>query len=137
MLKEHCLLAQAQLARAVRRRRHLLTETMRDAAHLCFCAIRECKGTRVGFLKVPERASCRARVCILHFSGAHLQGRWDFYTTWTMCVLLFPFGFLERLCDSVRPYGDVNVRPRVDWLSTAGSDVWLTARCVSVDRALP
>ena len=75
VLKEHCLLAQAQLARAVRRRRHLLTETMRDAAHLCFCAIRECKGTRV---KVPERASCRARVCILHFSSAHLQGRWDF-----------------------------------------------------------
>ena len=70
VLKEHCLLAQAQLARAVRRRRHLLTETMRDAAHLCFCAIRVCKGTRV---KVPERASCRARVCILHFSSAHLQ----------------------------------------------------------------
>ena len=77
VLKEHCLLAQAQLARAVRRRRHLLTETMRDAAHLCFCAIRECKGTRV---KVPERASCRARVCILHFSSAHLQGRWDYVT---------------------------------------------------------
>ena len=33
-LKAHSLLAQAQLARAVRRRRHLLTETTRDAAHI-------------------------------------------------------------------------------------------------------
>ena len=49
----------------------------------------------------------------------------------------FHLAFLERLCDSVRPYGDVNVRPRVDWLSTADSDVWLTVRCASVDRASP
>ena len=45
-LKAHCLLAQAQLARAVRRRRHLLTETMRDAAHLGASALR-------GIAKVP------------------------------------------------------------------------------------
>ena len=78
MLKEHCLLAQAQLARAVRRRRHLLTETMRDAAHLSFRATRDCKGTLSFRVKVPERALCRARVCILHFSIAHLQGQGDF-----------------------------------------------------------
>ena len=49
----------------------------RDDARRCASVLlryQECKGTRV---KVPERASCRARVCILHFSSAHLQGRWD------------------------------------------------------------
>ena len=50
-LKAHCLLAQAQLARAVRRRRHLLTETMRDAAHQWRCS---CQDQRYqGIAKVP------------------------------------------------------------------------------------
>ena len=113
VLKEHCLLAQAQLARAVRRRRHLLTETMRDAAHLCFCAIRECKGTRV---KVPERASCRARVCILHFSSAHLQGQGDFKIyrgrgIWTKRILFYSIlhsvtyaGYHPRECHPQNPH---------------------------------
>ena len=51
----------------------------RDDARRCASVLlryQECKGTRV---KVPERASCRARVCILHFSSAHLQGRWDMF----------------------------------------------------------
>jgi hypothetical protein len=53
----------------------------RDDARRCASVLLRYQGMQrlpcKSALKVPERASCRARVCILHFSSAHLQGRWD------------------------------------------------------------
>ena len=46
------------------------------AVLLPISATRDCKGT-LSCKKVPERALCRARVCILHFSSAHLLGQGD------------------------------------------------------------
>ena len=63
VLKGHCWLALAQHASAVRRRRHLLTETMRDdAAHQWRCS---CRSALPGIAKVPFPVKrCQNERCV-------------------------------------------------------------------------
>ena len=63
-------------------------------------------------------------------TDSRLGTAWSTFTMYLHSILhgrcafcYFHLAFLERLCDSVRPYGVVNVRPRLDCLSTADSDV--------------